>query len=98
MRAALKLFVAEAVVTAIAVALIADAYDVLLPEYFNGQKTYSVLVVGLVLIAVASGYIAHHMWPTRHKPGWFVLSGISTGITILTFLLCLFFIVRSRGS
>lgn len=94
----LKLVIAELTLIAVGVVLIAGTYIWVLPKFFHDQKTYSVLVVGLVLVAVASGFIAHKAGANNRLPGWLLVVCVSGGATTITLLLSLFFIVNTRGS
>jgi hypothetical protein len=98
MRSMVKLFVAESVVIAAPVALISSAYIFVLPRYFDDRRTYSVLIVGVVIAAVAGACVAPSDWVTGRSSGWLwttVISGIVTGTTLL---FSLFFILNSQGS
>lgn len=97
MRSIVRFFIAEAVVVAVAVALISSAYIFILPRYFDDRRTYSVLIGGLVIAAVASAYVARQ-WLAGRSWGWSLTLAISGIVTIATLLLSLFLIVNSRGS
>jgi hypothetical protein len=94
----LKLAIAELALIAIGVVLIAGTYIWVLPKFFHDHKTYSVLVVGLFLVAVASGFIAHKCGQNNQPQGWILVACVSGAVTVLTLLLSLFFIVNTRGS
>jgi hypothetical protein len=71
------------------------AYIFVIPD---DHRTYSALIVGLVLAAIASGYIARQAWLKSRLRGWLFVGSISAGVTVVTLLLSLFFILNSRGS
>lgn len=98
MRSIVRFFIAESVVVAVAVALISSVYIFVLPRYFDDRRTYSVLIWGLVIAAVASGYVARREWVTTRSGGWLLTLAISGIVTVATLLLSLFFISNSRGS
>jgi hypothetical protein len=98
MRGVVKLFLAESVVIAAAVALISSAYIFVLPRYFDERRTYSMLIVGLAIAAVAGGRVAHSVWVTGRSSGWLWTVAISGIVTAATLLLSLFFILNSQGS
>lgn len=98
MRRIVGLFVAELVVVAIAVALISIAYIFVLPRYLDDRETYSALISGLVVVAVASGYVARRESPAIHRSTWPLTLAISGIATVATLLLSLFLILNTRGS
>ena len=98
MKSIVRFFIAESVVVAVAVSLISSAYILVLPRYFDNRMTYSVLIVGLAIAAVASGYVARREWVATRPWSWpltFTISGI---VAVVTLLFSLFFILNSRGS
>jgi hypothetical protein len=94
----LRLLFSELVVITIGVLLISGAYSFVIPKYFHDQRTYSALIVGLALVAIASGYIARQAWLKARLLGWLFVASVSAGVTAVTLLLSLFFILNSRGS
>lgn len=98
MRSIARFFIAESIVVAVAVALISSAYIFVLPRYFDDRRTYSVLILGLAIVAVASGYVARKEWVATRSGGWLLTLAISGIVTVATLLLSLFFILNNRGS
>jgi NADH:ubiquinone oxidoreductase subunit 6 (subunit J) len=94
----LKLAITELSLIAIGVLLIAGSYIWVLPKFFHDHRTYSVLVMGLVLVAIASGLIARKAGANNQPRGWILVVCVSGAVTVLTLLLSLFFIVNTRGS
>jgi hypothetical protein len=94
MKRVLMLCFRELVVIVTAVALISGAYILLLRQH----RTYAVFVVGLMLVAIVSGYVARVARPDGRVLGWFFLITMSAIVTVMTLLLSLFLIVNIRGA
>jgi hypothetical protein len=94
MRDVAKIIFAELVVITIGVASIAVFYIFVIPHY----STYIPLVLGLILIATASGYVARKLPVQNRMVRWITVAIISAAATIITLNLALFWIVNVRGS
>jgi hypothetical protein len=98
MTNAVKIVIAELGVAAVGVFLISASYLFVIPTYFNDQSTYSALAVGVVLVAVASAYIAHRVSPTSGPLRWIAVASTSVAVAVVTLLISMFFIINARGS
>jgi hypothetical protein len=98
MRSIVRFVLMESVVTAIAAALISSVYIVVLPRYFHETRTYSVLVGGLAIAALVSGFVARTCWAPPQHVGWLLILTTSGAVTIATLLLTLLVILNTAGS
>jgi hypothetical protein len=98
MRSVIRLLVAEAAVIVVTVALISSTYIFVLPRYFDGRRTSSVLIVGLAIAAVAGACIARSAWMTRQPSGWVWTVAVSAIVTAATLLFSLFIILNTQGA
>ena len=95
----LKLFLAEVAIVGVGVAIISATYIWILPRFFHDQKTYSVLIGGLLVIALGSGVIAFRATsPEGRIPAWLFVAVVSGVATVSAFLVSLFIILNTRGS
>jgi hypothetical protein len=94
MRDVAKIVFAELVIVALGVVSIAVFYISVIPHY----STYFPLVLGLAVVAIASGYVARKLLVKNRKVGWIAVAIISTAATVLALNLALFWIVNVRGS
>jgi hypothetical protein len=98
MRKPMKVLVAEAIIVLVTAALISGTYSFILPRYFDGYRTFSVLVIGLMLAALASGYIYRSAMQSTTLWSWLLTILISGVVTFLAFSLSMLVIVNTRGS
>lgn len=89
-----KIVFTELVIVAIGVVSIAEFYIFVSPHC----SSYFPLIIGLALVAIASGYIARKLLVKKRKVGWTAVAIISAAATILTLNLALFWTVNARGS
>jgi hypothetical protein len=94
MKGAAKMFFAELAITAIGTVFIAVFYIFATPPF----RTYSALILSLVAVAFASGYVARKLLVNNRRVGWVIVVIISIAVTLLTLNLALFWIVNVRGS
>ena len=99
MKSALRLWIRQLAIVVIAVALISGIYIFVIPLDYDSAGTATILPIGLILAALASGYTARQSWAGKSTLlGWLVAVSISVCATVVTLLFSLFFIVNTRGS
>ena len=94
MRDVAKICLAELVIVAVGTVSIAVFYIFVIPHY----STYLPLILGLAIVAIASGYVARKLQVKNRKVGWIAVAVIGVTATVLTLNLALFWIVNVRGS
>lgn len=81
--------------------LIAGTYGLLIPIIYPNYKTYSILIIGVLLAGLIAGYIGYHLPPVIDKSflekiSWGVLC--ASAVSIFVTFLSLFIILNFLGS